>query len=105
MVTARSGFTLAEVIVSMTLLTIAALAVAATGLVAVQAFTRAEQRERLLDRAQFVLDSLLTLPAHSAGARAVLNAQLSWTATDSTGAFTVSASFANGERIDLPGQR
>jgi len=105
MVKARPAFTLAEVIVAMTLLSIAALGVAATALVSVQAFTRAELHERALRAGEQVLDSLLSLSSHSSGQRSVHPATIRWAASDSSGAVTVSVSAPNRARVDLVGQR
>jgi prepilin-type N-terminal cleavage/methylation domain-containing protein len=105
MVSRRSGFTLAEVIVAMTLLSVCALGVAATALVAVQSFTRAELQQRVFQEAELVLDSLLALPANAAGSMITHSANVSWTASDSTGAITVSVLLPHRGRIDLIGQR
>ena len=47
----RAGFSLAEVIVAMTLLCVAGLGVAATGLVAIQSFTRADAVDPIIEYA------------------------------------------------------
>ena len=100
----RSGFTLAEVVVGMMLLAIGGLGVAATALVSVKAFTQAEQQERALTAAQQLLDSLLLLPAHAAGARTVGQTHLSWPAGDSTAAIVVTV-VSGSSRYELTGQR
>ena len=65
MVAPRAGFTLAEVIVSMTLLAVAALGVAATALVAVQSFTRAELQQIVLREAEWLYDHYVDLVAYA----------------------------------------
>lgn len=105
MVKLRPAFSLAEVIVAMTLLSVGALGVAATALVSVQAFTRAELHARALRTGEQVLDSLLLLSSHSAGQQIVHPARISWTAADSSGAITVSIWWPNRPRVDLVGQR
>lgn len=101
----RAGFSLAEIIVAMTLVCVAGLGVAATGLVAVQSFARAEQQERLLQEAELVLDSLLLLPRNTAGTRFLPHAQIRWNAADSTEQVVVQGITANGVAFELPGVR
>jgi len=96
MVSRSSGFTLVEVVVAMTLLSIATLGIAATGFVAAQAFTRAEIQERVLSEAERILDSLHALPTNGAGTRDLVDAPLSWGAADSTGVVVL--------RVHLPGR-
>ena len=96
MVRMRRGFTLAEVIVAMTLLSICTLAVAATGLVAARAFTQAEIQERVLREAENIIDSLAAEPANGAGTRELAGAHLSWTTADSSSAVAM--------RVKLPNQ-
>jgi len=105
MVIARPGFTLAEVIVAMAILAIAALGVAATALVAVQSFTRAEMQQSVVREAEAVLDSLLALPSNAAGAKSVHVGRLSWNASDSVGAITLTVTTPNRGAIQLRGQR
>ena len=105
MVTARPGFTLAEVVVAMTLLSVAALGVAATALLAVQSFTRAEMQQHVLREAEAVLDSLLSLPQNGAGSRSVHTALLSWNAADSVGAITLTVRNPHRGQLQLMGQR
>lgn len=104
MVTARAGFTLAEVVVAMTLLCVAGLGVAATGLVAIQTFTRAELQEQALRQGEIVLDSLLALPTNTAGARFLPQAQLTWNAADSATTLIVTILYGR-ETIELIGER
>jgi prepilin-type N-terminal cleavage/methylation domain-containing protein len=104
-VKSRGGFTLAEVVVAMTLLSIAALGVAATALVAVQSFTRAEMQQQVLREAEGVLDSLLALPQNTAGRRPILTSRLQWNAADSTGAINVTVTTPYRSTIQLQGQR
>lgn len=86
---ARNGFTLAEVIVALLLLSVVAVGVAGAGVAAAQMFTRAEMHERMLREAETILDSLAVLPANAAGTRVVHDAQLVWTAADSTRPITL----------------
>lgn len=105
MVSARPGFSLTEVIVAMLLLSIAALGLAATALVAVQSFTRAEVQQQVLREAESVLDSLLSLGSNSAGSRSVHTSRLSWTAADSSGAITLTVLTPYRGAWQLSGQR
>lgn len=86
---ARAGFSLAEVVVSILLLSIVAVGVAAGGVAAAQMFTRAEVQERVLREAEAILDSLLVLPANGAGTRTLHQSRVTWNAADSTGSITV----------------
>ncbi|HEY8507653.1 MAG TPA: prepilin-type N-terminal cleavage/methylation domain-containing protein [Steroidobacteraceae bacterium] len=86
---ARPGFSLTELIVGMTLLSVAGLGVAATGLVAVQTFRRAEFEERALLEAEAILDSLLALPASTTGERRIAHLHITWSAADSAGTIVV----------------
>ena len=101
----RPGFTLVEVIIAMALLAIAALGVAATALVAVQSFTRAEMQESVLREAEAIMDSLLALPDNSAGTKPIHAARLSWNAADSTGAITLNVVTPYRGAFQLSGQR
>ena len=105
MVSARPGFSLTEVIVSMTLLSIAALGVAATALVAVQSFTRAEIQQNVLREAEAVLDSLLALPQNAAGTRDMFTSRIQWNAADSAAVITVTVTTPHRGAIKLHGQR
>jgi Tfp pilus assembly protein PilV len=97
----RGGFSLAEVIVGMTLLCVAGLGVAATGLVAIQSFTRAEQQERLLHESEALLDSLLALPHNSAGTRLHPYGQIAWSAADSNAHIVLQVVPARGAPYEL----
>jgi prepilin-type N-terminal cleavage/methylation domain-containing protein len=101
----RTGFTLPEVMVAMMLLAIGAMGVAATGLLALQAFMRAELQEKALMEGQAVLDSLLALSAHTAGSRAVHGTTISWLPADSAGSVTVTVNLTRGQHIELAGHR
>ncbi|HEY0809272.1 MAG TPA: prepilin-type N-terminal cleavage/methylation domain-containing protein [Longimicrobiales bacterium] len=105
MVSRRRGFTLAEVIVAMTLLSICTLAVAATGLVAARAFTQAEIQERVLREAESILDSLAAGPTNSAGTRELAGARLSWTATDSSSAVVMRVKIPNQPPFEIRAMR
>ena len=100
----RSGFSLAEVIVAMMLLSIVAVGVASSGMAAAQMFTRAEQHERILREAEAALDSLLALQSNGAGSKQVLHARLVWSASDSLGAVNVYAHLPT-RTIQLTGER
>lgn len=101
----RSGFSLAEVIVAMTLLSIGTLAVAATGFVAAQAFTQAELQERVSREAEAILDSLVASPQSGAGARTMNGASLVWTAADSGGVVTMRVTLPARSPFELTAQR
>ena len=101
----RPAFSLAEVIVAMTLLSIGSLAVTATSIVSVQTFTRAELQENALRDAEAILDSLLTAQSVSAGSRATAHFTLSWTVSDSTGVVTVAANVNGRAPFYLRGVR
>lgn len=101
----RGGFSLAEVIVAMTLLSIGTLGVAATGLVAAHAFTRAEMRERTLHHAESILDSLAALRASSSGTRTLYGAEVSWSAADSISPIVLRITWRDREPIELVAER
>jgi Tfp pilus assembly protein PilV len=105
MVTARPAFSLVEVVVAMTLLAVGALGIAATALIAVQSFTRAEMQQNVLREADAILDSLLALSANTAGGRPVHTSMLLWTAADSAGAVTLTVRTPHRGVIQLTGQR
>jgi prepilin-type N-terminal cleavage/methylation domain-containing protein len=92
MVKTEPGFSLVEVIVAMTLLSIGTLAVAGTGFIAAATFTRAEMQERVLREAENVLDSVVALQASAAGTRRLRGGALSWSASDSAGTVTMQVS-------------
>lgn len=100
----RAGFTITEVVVAMTLLAVAALGVAATALIAVQSFSRADLQERAIREAEQVLDSLVLQPVNSAGTRPIGPARISWLASDTTGTVTVRIT-AQGRTTTLVGAR
>ena len=89
----------------MTLLCVAGLGVAATGLVAIQSFTRAEQQEQLLHESQALLDSLLALRANAAGMRVRPHGQVTWNAADSSEHVVLQVAPARGESYELVGVR
>ena len=101
----KPGFSLVEVIVAMTLLSIGALAVAASSILSLQTFTRAEIQERALREAEAILDSLINHESHSAGSRSVADAQLSWTGGNSSGALTVTVRLHGREPFELTAVR
>jgi prepilin-type N-terminal cleavage/methylation domain-containing protein len=104
-VTSRAGFTLTELVVAMALLAVGALGVVASGLVAAHSFTRAELQESTIRDGEAVLDSLLALPANSAGSQVVRHANLSWNAADSTGDITLTIVMPGRGLLRLVGRR
>lgn len=101
----RAGFSLAEVIVAMTLLSIGTLGVAATGLLAALSFTRAEMRERALHDAESVLDSLTSLRSNGPGARHAHGAHITWAAGDSLSQVIVRITWPDRAPVQLVGSR
>ena len=76
------GFSLVEVIVAMTLLSIGLLGIAATGAMSARMLSQAELSEDITVAAQNVLDSLITHNVRGTGAQRVRNVQLEWSASD-----------------------
>jgi prepilin-type N-terminal cleavage/methylation domain-containing protein len=76
------GFSLVEVIVAMTLLSIGLLGIAATGALSARMLSQAELSEDITLAAQNVLDSLITNNIRGAGAQRVRNVRLEWSASD-----------------------
>ena len=101
----RWAFSLVEVIVAMTVLSIGSLAVTASTIVSVRTFNRAEQQENALREAEAVLDSLLAAPAASPGSRASTHLTLSWTVSDSSGVVIVTARATGAAPFLLRGVR
>ena len=101
----RRGFSLVEVIVAMTLLSIASLAVAASSIVSVQTFTRAELQEHALREAEAIVDSLLATRVVIPNRRTTPHLTLSWTASDSTGVVIVTAEVSGKPPFHLRGVR
>ena len=101
----KNGLSLVEVIVAMTLLSIGALAVAASSIVSMQTFTRAELQERALREAEGILDSLVNQESHSAGSRSIANAQLNWTGGNPSGELTVTVRLQGREPFELTAVR
>ena len=101
----RQGFSVVEVIVAMTLLSVGSLAVAATGIVSLQTFTRAELQERALRDAEALLDSLVAGTSVSAGARSTPRVEMTWPSADSTGVVTVTVQIDRRVTFELRGSR
>lgn len=101
---ARAGFSLAEIVVALALLSIVAIGVAGSGVAAAQIFRSAELHERALRAGESILDSLLSLPIHGAGTRNVQQARITWLAADTTGATTLTIT-VNARTTVLAGQR
>jgi prepilin-type N-terminal cleavage/methylation domain-containing protein len=99
------GFSLTEVIVAMTLLSVGSVTIAATALVSVQSFTRAEQQQRALAEAESILDSLITHGAAASGSRSRAYASFTWTAADSANLVSVNVHLRSGARFQLMGSR
>jgi len=74
----RSGFSLIEVLVAMTLLSVALLGVAGSALYAAQLLRQAQARERSTFEAMQVMDSLAGVRTPSSGQRSVDNIELQW---------------------------
>jgi prepilin-type N-terminal cleavage/methylation domain-containing protein len=80
---ARPGLSLVEVIVSIALLSVVAIAVASSGVVAAQTFARAELHERVVREAEATMDSLLMLRINAGGSKTIHAARITWSAADS----------------------
>jgi len=89
----------------MTLVSIGMLAVAATGLMAAFSFTRAEMRERALQDAETILDSLAALRSNANGARNAHGAHITWTSGDSLSAVVVRITWPDREPAELIARR
>lgn len=79
----RSGFSLVEVIVAMTLLSVGMLAVAASGIIAAQLQREAELHEVVTQHATSLVDSIATRRVHGSGTVNTSRYRLEWRA-DST---------------------
>jgi prepilin-type N-terminal cleavage/methylation domain-containing protein len=76
----QGGFALVEVIVALMVLATAALGVAATMTWAASQMRAAEADEALVSAAESTLDSLLSLPSPTAGARQLTSGTVRWSA-------------------------
>ena len=99
----RRGFSLVEVIVAMTLLSIGLLGIAAAGLLSARLLNDAQLREAATNRATSVLDSVLINDLHGGDVVQVAPFRLDWQASDS--AITVRAVLPDGSQLQLDGAR
>jgi prepilin-type N-terminal cleavage/methylation domain-containing protein len=81
----RSGFSLVELTVAMTILAVGILALAGTASHAQRAFAHGAATEKVARVAAAVIDSLLTEPRPTAGMRESDNVRLRWTVTEAGG--------------------
>ena len=77
----RRGFSLVEIIVALTLLSVAMLGVAGSGLMAAQLLAQAELHEAVTIRAQSILDSLVIHEVVGSGRVRLTPFDIDWTAT------------------------
>lgn len=98
--TRQQGFSLVELVVAMTILTISLVGLAGAAAVAHRSFTGAEALEHGTDAAAFVLDSLMREPAPTHGERRFGSATATWTVVaDSTSTgIALTVRIAEGER-------
>ena len=99
----RRGFSLIEVIVAMTLLSIALLAIAASGLFAARMLQEGRVRERAVVNAMTLADSLVVARAQGTGVKNAGLYRLEWSAADSTASVVVQ--LANGASFALRSAR
>ena len=96
----QHGFSLVELVVAMTLLTISLVGLAGAAAVAQRSFNGAEALERGTDAAAIVLDSLMREHAPADGARSVGAAAARWTVVHDSVATAISLTI----RIDNGGR-
>jgi prepilin-type N-terminal cleavage/methylation domain-containing protein len=96
----RAGFSLVELIVAMTILSLGVLVLAAAGSYAQRSFAAAESVERAATAAALVLDSLMHVAVPADGARVHDEVRVSWTTRTAGGLLVVRADvkFADGGR-------
>ncbi|MEN8374654.1 MAG: prepilin-type N-terminal cleavage/methylation domain-containing protein [Gemmatimonadota bacterium] len=78
MVTSRHGFTLAEVLVALLLISFGALGLAAMAAQVTRSTRRSLEIERAVARASWVMDSLLSVPPVSAGSDRAGDLRIEW---------------------------
>jgi prepilin-type N-terminal cleavage/methylation domain-containing protein len=105
---ARGGFSLVELVVALTLLSIAMVALAGTAALAQRTFAEAEIMERSVNAASVVLDSLAHAPAPVGGQRIVDDVAVEWTVTPAGPALRIDLSAAHqrsGASLDFVAMR
>jgi prepilin-type N-terminal cleavage/methylation domain-containing protein len=75
----RPGFSLVEVIVALTVLSVGLLALAGTSALAQRAFAGADATERAARAAAAIIDSLMLEPEPASGSRALYGTTVHWT--------------------------
>ena len=99
----KAGFSLVEVIVAMTLLSIGLLGISAAGLLSARLLADAQLRETAINRAVGVLDSLIINDLHGGDVVQIAPYRIDWQASDS--AITVRVLLPDGSRFQLDGAR
>ena len=99
----KAGFSLVEVIVAMTLLSIGLLGISAAGLLSARLLNDAQLREAAINRATSVLDSLIINDLHGGDVVQLAPYRIDWQASDS--ALTVRVLLPDGSRLQLDGAR
>jgi prepilin-type N-terminal cleavage/methylation domain-containing protein len=97
----RYGFSLVELIVALTVLSVAVLGLAAAGTTAQRAFSAADAEDRAVRAAAAVLDSLGREAAPAAGSRELFGTVVSWEAatTPHRLELTATVELRHGDRI------
>jgi prepilin-type N-terminal cleavage/methylation domain-containing protein len=85
----RAGFSLVELVVALTLLSVGLIALAGSAAVAQRAFAGAAAMELSLRAAAEVVDSLFHVPAPSAGSRTIGHVDVTWIVTSGGGVHRV----------------
>lgn len=99
----RRGFSLVEVIVALTLLSVGLLGISAAGLLSARWLNDAQLREAAVNRATSLLDSLVIHDIAGAALVQSVPYRLSWQASDST--VSVTATLPDGTSFQLDGVR
>lgn len=99
----RPGFSLIEVIVAMTLLSVGMLAIAANGLLAARLLNDAELQEEIAIRTQSVLDSLVVNDVNGNGRIDAGVYRIEWTAAAES--VVVRARAGNATQLELQAVR
>lgn len=95
----KKGFSLVEVIVAMTLLSVGMLAIAGTAFMAARMQTQAQLQERMAASARSVLDSVVAYRLQGAGKASFPRYEVAWTASQSEVA--VDARMPNAPPVQL----